>query len=96
VRDQDINKPEQIAPILTDLGLAAGELLAEAQSEPIKTRLRRQTDEARARGIFGAPTFFVGNEMFWGNDRLDDALLFAAEAKQAGAGAGGASAGRSR
>ncbi|MGB6396240.1 MAG: hypothetical protein WBF73_11185 [Bradyrhizobium sp.] len=31
--------------------------------------------------MFGAPTFFVGNEMFWGNDRLDDALLFASEQK---------------
>ena len=33
---------------------------------------------AAARGIFGAPTFFVGDEMFWGNDRLDDALTLAA------------------
>jgi 2-hydroxychromene-2-carboxylate isomerase len=53
--------------------------LKEAQSAPTKARLREQTDQARARGIFGAPTFFVGTEMFWGNDRLEDALLFAAE-----------------
>jgi 2-hydroxychromene-2-carboxylate isomerase len=33
---------------------------------------------AQARGIFGAPTFFVGDEMFWGNDRLEDALALAA------------------
>jgi len=76
--DQDINHPHQMAPILTGLGLPSSNILEEAQSEPIKTRLREQTDEARARGIFGAPTFFVGTEMFWGNDRLDDALLFAA------------------
>ena len=36
------------------------------------------TEEAQQRGIFGAPTFFVGDEMFWGNDRLDDALDLAA------------------
>ena len=49
-----------------------------AQSEATKTRLREQTDAARRTGIFGAPTFFVGTEMFWGNDRLDDALAHAA------------------
>ena len=75
--DQDINQPEQMAPILSDLRLPTVDILAEAQSDPIKTRLREQTDQARARGIFGAPTFFVGSEMFWGNDRLDDALQLA-------------------
>jgi 2-hydroxychromene-2-carboxylate isomerase len=77
--DQDINQSEQIAPILTGLHLPSSDILEQAQSEPIKTRLREQTDEARERGIFGAPTFFVGTEMFWGNDRLDDALAFASE-----------------
>jgi 2-hydroxychromene-2-carboxylate isomerase len=77
--DQDINHPEQMAPILTALSLPSSDILEQAQSDPTKTRLREQTDEARARGIFGAPTFFVGTEMFWGNDRLDDALVFASE-----------------
>jgi 2-hydroxychromene-2-carboxylate isomerase len=77
--DQDINQPQQMAPILTGLGLPTSDILEQAQSEPIKTRLHEQTDEARARGIFGAPTFFVGTEMFWGNDRLDEALAFASE-----------------
>lgn len=79
VRDQDINQRERMAPILTDLGLPAAEILDQAQAEPAKTRLREQTEQARVRGIFGAPTFFVGTEMFWGNDRLDDALLFASD-----------------
>lgn len=79
VRDQDINQPEQMVPIVAELGLSALGLTERAQSEPIKTRLRDQTEQARAKGIFGAPTFFVGTEMFWGNDRLDDALLFASE-----------------
>jgi len=79
--DQDINQSERLAPILTELGLPAATILAEAQAEPTKIRLREQTEAARRRGIFGAPTFFVGKEMFWGNDRLDDALLFASEGK---------------
>ena len=81
VRDQDINQPEQMVPIVAELGLSTLDLTERAQSEPIKTRLRDQTEQARAKGIFGAPTFFVGTEMFWGNDRLDDALLFAAKQK---------------
>jgi 2-hydroxychromene-2-carboxylate isomerase len=75
--DEDINSPTQLSPILTELGLSASDILAEAQAEPAKALLRTQTEQARARGIFGAPTFFVGTEMFWGNDRLDDALQLA-------------------
>ncbi|HLJ21363.1 MAG TPA: 2-hydroxychromene-2-carboxylate isomerase [Stellaceae bacterium] len=75
--DREINAPEHLAPILAGLGLSASGALREAEAEPTKTRLREQTEEARRRGIFGAPTFFVGTEMFWGNDRLDDALLLA-------------------
>ena len=79
VYDEDINSAERLTPTLTELGLSAAEIVERAQAEPVKTRLREQTDEARRRGIFGAPTFFVGTEMFWGDDRLDDALSFAAE-----------------
>jgi 2-hydroxychromene-2-carboxylate isomerase len=82
VLDRDINQPEPMAAILTDLNLPASDLLAQAQAEPTKTRLRQQTEDAQARGVFGAPTFFAGAEMFWGNDRLDDALLWAAEPKR--------------
>ena len=77
VLDQEINQPANIGPILSRMGLPADELLRRAQSQPVKDRLRDQTDQARARGIFGAPTFFVGAEMYWGNDRLDDALRLA-------------------
>ncbi len=77
--DWDINESDSMAEVLTGLRLPAVELLARAHSEPVKMLLREQTERARARGIFGAPTFFVGDEMFWGNDRLDDALTFAAQ-----------------
>ena len=43
--------------------------------------LREQTDEAYKRGIFGAPSFYVGNELFWGNDRLERAIRWATDEK---------------
>ena len=82
--DRDINSREEIASILTDLGQPTADVLAQAQSDPIKNQLREQTETARARKVFGAPTFFVGSEMFWGNDRLDDALEFAARKPERG------------
>ena len=77
--DQDINQPDKLTPILAELGLPAADILDQSRQETTKLRLREQTEQARTRGIFGAPTFFVGMEMFWGNDRMDDALLFAAD-----------------
>lgn len=82
-RDQDIGSEAVVRNALERLALPADELLDTAQSEPNKTRLRAVTAEAQRRGVFGAPTFFVGDEMFWGNDRLDDAMNFA-QAKAAG------------
>jgi 2-hydroxychromene-2-carboxylate isomerase len=49
-------------------------VLALAISTETKERLRRRSDEAFERGIFGAPTFLIGSELYWGNDRLEDAL----------------------
>jgi len=63
--------------ILTDLDLDAQALLDGARSEPVKTRLKAQTDEALRLGLFGAPTVTVGNELFWGNDRLEAAFAWA-------------------
>jgi len=75
--DRDIEAPELIEEVLQGLGLPAPEILRAAQTDENKFRLREQTESARMCGIFGAPTFFVGEEMFWGNDRLEDALDFA-------------------
>lgn len=79
-QDRDINAPESLAPILTGLGLDADALLAAAQTDAVKESLRAQTDRALSLGIFGAPTFFAGPEMFWGNDRLEEALEWASKA----------------
>jgi 2-hydroxychromene-2-carboxylate isomerase len=63
--DQDV-----IRSVLTKGGLNAALLLARIEEPGVKEQLRLNTDEAVRRGVFGAPTFFVGEEMFWGNDRL--------------------------
>lgn len=75
VEDGEIDSREVLAQVLAQLGLPAQAILDEAASEANKLRLRQQTETAANRGVFGAPMFFVGDEMFWGNDRLDDALL---------------------
>lgn len=74
--DRDVADPVVIRGILDDLGLAADALLQAATSDEVKARLRAQTQTAVERGIFGAPSFVVGDELFWGNDRLEDALAW--------------------
>jgi len=76
VHDRDIGSIEVVSEALAKLGLPAQQIVAEAQSDANKLRLREQTEAAASKGIFGAPTFFIGDEMFWGNDRLEDALDF--------------------
>jgi 2-hydroxychromene-2-carboxylate isomerase len=72
--DRDISSVETVREVLASLGLAADEVLARAQSAEERPRLRAQVQRAQALGIFGAPTFLVDGEMYWGNDRLEDAL----------------------
>ena len=72
--DRDLEAPETVAGVLTELGLAPAALLAAATTDANRQKLRQHTEAAAARGLFGAPSFFVGEELFWGNDRLDDAL----------------------
>jgi 2-hydroxychromene-2-carboxylate isomerase len=76
--DVDINDEHRVERVLRALGLPAADILATASSQPVKTALRRQTERAQALGLFGGPTFLAGREVFWGNDRLEDALAHAA------------------
>ena len=69
VDDRDVSDPATISEIAAGAGLDAA-LLEAAGAQPTKDALRAATEEAVERGAFGAPTFFVGQEMFWGNDRL--------------------------
>jgi 2-hydroxychromene-2-carboxylate isomerase len=74
--DREISDAAEIRSILDALGQPGAELVEEAQTPENKQRLRDQTQRAVEFGIFGAPSFVVGEELFWGNDRLEDALAW--------------------
>ena len=76
--DLDIGDPAVLSGLLETLGQEPGRVLAAADQAPNKQRLRSQTDRAIELGIFGAPSFIVGDELYWGNDRLGDAVARAA------------------
>lgn len=76
--DRDIDNLEAVSEALEGLGLDAPAIVALALTPDNKLRLRRQTQQAQALNMFGAPSFLSGGELFWGNDRLDDALAHAA------------------
>ncbi|MFZ1889055.1 MAG: 2-hydroxychromene-2-carboxylate isomerase [Candidatus Binataceae bacterium] len=75
-QDRDISKRETIEEILRALGADPAAILALALSDENKAKLREQSERAATRGIFGAPAFFAGDEMFWGSDRLEDAIAW--------------------
>jgi 2-hydroxychromene-2-carboxylate isomerase len=68
--DRDITSDAELRRIAELGGLDAAAALTAIETPAVKERLRANTDEAVARGAFGAPTFVVGDELFWGNDRL--------------------------
>jgi len=68
---RDLRDEKTIAEVLSAAGFAPAEILALTADPEVKQALIRNTEEAVARGVFGAPTFFVGGEMFWGQDRMD-------------------------
>ena len=73
-----IDDPATLSAILTVFGVDSASALAAAQADNNKARLRAQTEEAQQLGIFGAPAFTMPDgELFWGNDRLDQALAWA-------------------
>lgn len=77
VDDLDMNDPAVLRRLAEESGLDADRAMAALETPEIKNRLRENTDQAIARGVFGAPAIFVGDEHFWGNDRLhfvEDAL----------------------
>ncbi|MBN4046575.1 2-hydroxychromene-2-carboxylate isomerase [bacterium AH-315-P15] len=74
VHGKDISSVDVLMAILRELGLDADKILNLATSEANKESLKARVKEAQKRGLFGAPTFFAGDEMFWGNDRLEEAL----------------------
>lgn len=76
--DRDIADPSVVGTLLAEAGQDAGALLEKASTPEVKQALRDRTAEASRIGIFGAPSFIVGDELFFGQDRLDDALAWRA------------------
>jgi 2-hydroxychromene-2-carboxylate isomerase len=74
---RNIGEAPVIAEIVRSLGRDSGAVLARAQGDDIKQALRATTEEAQRIGIFGAPSFVAAGELFWGNDRLEQALSYA-------------------
>jgi len=68
---RDLSQREELARLVEGAGLDVEAVLARAESQEIDERLDAQTREAIDRGVFGVPTMFVGDEMFWGNDRFE-------------------------
>lgn len=75
---EDIGTQEKIDELACRHGARSADIGA-ARSQRIKDVLRVQTEIAVTKGIFGAPSFVVGDELFWGDDRLEDAIAFAVE-----------------
>lgn len=68
---RNLNDQAEIAHVLHDIGIEPGDFLAHIERADVKEKLKANTEGAVARGVFGAPTFFVDGEMFFGQDRLD-------------------------
>jgi 2-hydroxychromene-2-carboxylate isomerase len=68
---KNLGEPAELVPVLRRAGLEADEFRALAEREDVKERLKATTERAVERGVFGAPTFFVGEKMFFGQDRMD-------------------------
>jgi 2-hydroxychromene-2-carboxylate isomerase len=78
VRGLHVSEPAVVERLGDEIGLAGAALVAEAQRPESKARLRRQTDDAIARGVFGVPSMEVGDELFWGYDDFPYLELFLA------------------
>ncbi len=71
---RELSKTESIAAAAERAGIDSGEALAAARDQHVKDRLRDATDEAVRLGVIGVPTVAVGARLFWGDDRLDEAV----------------------
>lgn len=71
VEPQNLNDPQVVGAVLAKAGFEPKHLLAAIEHQPVKDELRTNTEEALSRGVFGSPSFFVGDKLFFGQDRLD-------------------------
>jgi len=78
LEDKPPGEPEHLATTLRDLGKAPDDVIRRAESREVRERYAAETDVARSMGIFGSPTFAIGEEIFWGDDRLEEAIEWCA------------------
>ncbi|MGN4051205.1 2-hydroxychromene-2-carboxylate isomerase [Pseudomonas sp. SM4] len=71
VEGRSLDEPETVAAVLTEQGFDPQTVLALANDESVKAVLKENTETAVKRGVFGAPSMFVGQQLFFGQDRLD-------------------------
>jgi len=74
IENRDPGKVEHLVPLLERLGKNADVVVSKADSQEIRDRYAAETELARSIGVFGSPSFVCGKEIFWGDDRLDDAV----------------------
>ncbi len=77
VHHADISDETVLTGLVTKAGGHPGHAIPAAEMDPIRGHLRANTEEAISRELFGAPSFTVGDELFWGDDRLEDAIAWA-------------------
>lgn len=68
---RNLGDPVEVAAVLTAAGFDAARFMAQLGDQAVKDKLKDNTTQAVARGVFGAPSFFVGDALFWGQDRID-------------------------
>ena len=71
VEDRDVAEASVVKSVLDTVGLESETLLARAESEECQNEVETNTEEAISRGVFGVPTYLIGDQPFWGQDRLD-------------------------
>lgn len=71
VEEEDMNQPEVVGHVLARAGFDPAAVLQRINDPQVKEQLKSTTAEAVQRGVFGAPTCFVGDQMFFGQDRLE-------------------------
>lgn len=69
-----IGSEENLRGALLSVGQVPDEVIARSQTREVKDQLKAQTARAKSLGVFGAPSFTVGDELFWGDDRLEEAI----------------------
>ncbi len=74
---KDLALPSTLGDVLSSLGVDPATVLPQAELDPVKRLLRAFTDEAIALGVFGAPNAVIGKELFFGQDRIEDAIGWA-------------------